>query len=66
MEITVNGEKLKYEGPSTIVGLLQSLGINPKAVAIERNLQIIMSDGIEAAELQDGDCLEIMRMVGGG
>jgi thiamine biosynthesis protein ThiS len=66
MVISVNGEKLKYEGPPTIVGLLQSLGINPKAVAVERNLQIVMSDGIETAELQDGDSLEIMRMVGGG
>jgi sulfur carrier protein len=66
MEITVNGEKLNYEGPPTVVGLLQSLGINPRAVAVELNLQIVLSDEIEAAELQDGDCLEVMRMVGGG
>lgn len=66
MEITVNGEKLTYKGPPTVVGLLESLGINPRAVAVERNLQIILSDEIEAAKLEDGDCLEVMRMVGGG
>ena len=66
MELTVNGEKLKYEGPPTLVGLLRQLGINPQAVAVERNREVVLCGQIEGAGLADGDCLEILRMVGGG
>ncbi len=41
MEITVNGQKKNYVGPPLVTGLLESLGVSPRAVVVERNLRIV-------------------------
>ena len=66
MEITINGQVREYSGPQTLGELLCSLGINPKAVAVERNLRIIPKGEIETEPVASGDTFEIIRMVGGG
>lgn len=66
MQITVNGEKRTYEGAPRLSALLQSLGINPRSVAVELNLSIVARDAIESEPLREGDTIEIIRMVGGG
>lgn len=66
MEISVNGTKHAYDGPPTVDGLLQALGIRPQTVAVERNLRILERAGLESEPLCDGDALEIIRLVGGG
>ena len=66
MEITVNGEKKTVVGPLTVKGLLESLGVNPRAVAVERNLKIITKDAFDGEAVLEGDNIEIIRMVGGG
>jgi thiamine biosynthesis protein ThiS len=64
--ISVNGEQKDYKGPLTIGGLLQSLGINPRSVAVERNLKIVARAELELEPIADGDVIEIIRLVGGG
>jgi sulfur carrier protein len=66
MEITVNGEKRSCAEPLTVVGLLQMLGINPKSVVVERNLNIVARAEMEIDTIRDGDAIEIIRLVGGG
>lgn len=66
LEIILNGEKKHLEGPVTVVGLLESLGINPKTVAVERNLKIVARSDYSIEMVEGGDSIEIIRFVGGG
>ncbi len=66
MEIKINGTDRTYEGPPILGELLRHLGINPKSVAVERNLRVLARDEIEAEPVEPGDSFEIIRLVGGG
>lgn len=66
MQIQVNGEKMTFDVPLTVRMLLDHLCINPQAVAVEHNLNIVNRDSYDAAELKDGDSVEVIRFVGGG
>jgi thiamine biosynthesis protein ThiS len=66
MRVTVNGKEMQLEDQMSIAGLLESLGVNPKGVAVERNLTIVDRDRYVAEAIQEGDSIEIIRFVGGG
>jgi thiamine biosynthesis protein ThiS len=66
MEIKINGKKRTFETPLTVIRLLQSLGINPRSVVVERNLKIVPRSEMEEETIQDADCIEIIKLVGGG
>ena len=66
MEITVNGKTTNTASPLTVAGLLDSLGIKPASVAVERNFRIIARAELEAEPIEEGDTIEIIRLVGGG
>lgn len=66
IQITVNGEKRDVEGPLTIASLLECFKINPQAVVVERNLKIVPRGEIAREAVEDGDTIEIIRLVGGG
>jgi thiamine biosynthesis protein ThiS len=66
VNITVNGKARRLEGNPSVGDYLRRLGINPLAVAVERNGQIVKRDQFEATPIAEGDRLEIVRMMGGG
>ena len=66
MEIQVNGEKRQWDGPVTVLALLEALGIRPATVAVERNLRIVLKEEMAREMIHEGDAIEIIRMVGGG
>jgi thiamine biosynthesis protein ThiS len=66
MEITLNGEKRTLETPLTVTGLLQSLGINPQSVVVERNLKIVPPSEMKEEAIQEADSIEIIKLVSGG
>ncbi len=66
MEIQVNGEKRQWDGPVTVGDLVEALGIRSGSVVVERNLRIVPRERMGEEILQDGDSLEIIRLVGGG
>jgi len=66
MEITVNGEKQTMDKKVTVAFFLEKLGIDPETVVIERNLDILARKEHNQVTLQDGDSIEIIRMVDGG
>lgn len=66
MDITVNGEEKRLEGPMTVAGLLAALALEPKKIAVERNLEIVPKSQFDATALNDGDKIEIVQFVGGG
>lgn len=66
MRLTVNGEEREFARPLTVSQLLAELGIDPRKVALERNLEIIPRTAYEGTELGDGDRLEVVHFIGGG
>lgn len=66
MLITVNGKAHALESPLALDRLLKKLGIDPKAVAVERNREIVPRDRLGAVQVKAGDVIEIIRLVGGG
>ena len=67
MEIIINGEKRQgFTSPLTVATMLDHLGINPKSVVVERNLEIVDKHKVHETIVQDGDHIEIIRLVGGG
>jgi sulfur carrier protein len=65
MRIEVNGEHREMEA-GTILDLVETLGLNPKKVAVERNLEIVPRSLHGETALADGDRIEIVQLVGGG
>ena len=67
MEITVNGEKrVGLTSPLTVAELIEQLGINPKSIIVELNFEIVTKNKVSETKVQDGDTIEIVRLVGGG
>lgn len=66
MKIVVNGEERSLPAGTTAAGLLERLELEPGAVVVERNREIVPRDEVAEVELQEGDRLEIVRFVGGG
>jgi thiamine biosynthesis protein ThiS len=65
-EIVVNGERIEIAAGITIAQLLEGLRIKPRNVAVERNRTLVPRAQHAACELQTGDQLEIVTLVGGG
>lgn len=66
VELTINGELKRFDAPLSVDGLLAALGVEPRKVAIERNLEIVPKSIYGATRLADGDRIEIVQFVGGG
>ncbi len=65
MNITTNGEAVSID-PLTVQEYLVSLGIDPRRVAVELNLDILPKAQYPTTILKEGDSLEIVQFVGGG
>lgn len=66
INITVNGEFRAMLPDSTVLSLLEALGLNPRAVAVELNGEILGRDDFAGTKLSGGDRVELVRFVGGG
>ncbi|MCA9261907.1 MAG: sulfur carrier protein ThiS [Planctomycetales bacterium] len=66
MQIVVNGSPRDVEQDTTIANLLADLGLDPRQVAVERNLNLVPRAEHAAAVLEHGDRLEVVTLVGGG
>ena len=66
MQIVLNGEPRALAPETSVAGLLKELGIDPRKVAVERNLEIVPKSTFETTALGDGDRLEIVHFIGGG
>ncbi len=66
MRLTINGEDRSFQPGLDLAGLVQTLGLDPRKVAVERNLEIVPRSTYARVLLADGDRLEIVQFVGGG
>jgi sulfur carrier protein len=64
--ITVNGKQRQIEGETDVAAFLRGLGIDPRAVAVACNGEVVPRDQYANVRVRRGDSLEIVRMVGGG
>jgi len=64
--ITVNGEVRAIPHDTTVQGLLVLLGLEPRKIAVERNMEIVPKSLYEETRLGADDRIEIVQFVGGG
>jgi thiamine biosynthesis protein ThiS len=64
--VTVNGKRWEIDDETDLAGLLQSLEVEGRGVAVARNSEIVPRESYAAVALREGDSVEIVRMVGGG
>lgn len=50
----------------TVKELLIKIGVEPVGIAVELNREIVPKSVHQSMRLNDGDTLEIIKMVGGG
>lgn len=64
--LRINGKPVELDRPTPLLAYLERLGVEPRAVAVEHNGEIVERANYANAVLGDGDVVEIVRMVGGG
>jgi sulfur carrier protein len=62
----VNGEPRHCQAHTALPDLLTQLGMNPRLVAVEYNGEILHRQFWQDTEMNEGDRLEIVTIVGGG
>ena len=64
--VQVNGKAREIEAGLTVAGFLESIGQEPRLVAIELNGDILKRRLFEETELKEGEKVEVVRFVQGG
>lgn len=64
--LQVNGEPRTCSDGSRLPDLLEQLGFNPRLVAVEYNGEILHRQFWSETQVQEGDRLEVVTIVGGG
>ena len=66
MEITLNGSTRAIPEQTSASGLLQSLGLAGKRLALEINREIVPRSTFDQHLIKPGDTVEIVHAIGGG
>lgn len=64
--LTVNGQPRELPEPMTVTRLLEHIAAAHLFIAVARNGDVLHKDEYDRVTVQNGDTLEIVRMVGGG
>jgi thiamine biosynthesis protein ThiS len=66
LKLSVNGQDRDLAEGTTIADLLAELGLDPRMLAVERNLELVPRAQHASTELVADDRVEIVTLVGGG
>jgi thiamine biosynthesis protein ThiS len=66
MQITLNGKKRAFDSPLTVRELLAATGLEGKPVVVEQNHVALLPREIHAAQVVDGDVIEVVQITAGG
>jgi thiamine biosynthesis protein ThiS len=66
ISVRVNGKPVDLSGPTPLLDYVRQLGVDPRAIAVEVNGEILQRETYADCVLEEGDAVEIVRMVGGG
>jgi thiamine biosynthesis protein ThiS len=64
--LQVNGKQVELDAATPLLRYLEQLGVDARAVAVEHNGVIVERARFGDVVLDQGDHVEIVRMVGGG
>jgi thiamine biosynthesis protein ThiS len=64
--LQVNGKRVELDAATPLLRYLEQLGVDARAVAVEHNGVIVERERFADVVLDEGDQVEIVRMVGGG
>ncbi len=64
--LQVNGSTHTCAAATKLPQLLKELTFNPRLVVVEYNGEILHRQYWQETEIRDGDCLEVVTIVGGG
>ena len=66
LSIVLNGSCCRCPDQATVADLIRELALEGKRVAVERTGEIVPKSRHSDTLLADGDCIEVVRAVGGG
>ena len=66
MTIILNGESKDIESTTALLDLMNSYSLNPDATAVQLNDDILERESFASTTLNEGDRIELIRIVGGG
>lgn len=66
LSIVVNGEPRRVAERSSLLDLLAALELDPRAVVVELNREIVRRPRLGDTFLAPGDAVELVHFVGGG
>jgi sulfur carrier protein len=66
IEVMINGDPRQVEPEQTLAQYLVTLRLEPRAVVVERNGEIVARERLGETPLLEGDRLEIVQMMAGG
>ena len=66
MTIVLNGERRETPGGTSVLILLDTIGLSPGRVAVEINGRITRREDFAGALLREDDRVEVVQFVGGG
>jgi thiamine biosynthesis protein ThiS len=66
ISVTVNGEPRAVPAKCSISAMLEAIGLDPRKVAVEHNLEVVPRSSLGDIEACEGDSFEIVHFVGGG
>jgi len=66
MQVTINGENRDVKEGLTVLALLEDLELQPEAMVVQRNENVIERSDFATIQLEEGDVIELVRFVGGG
>lgn len=66
MQIQLNGKPREVAAGTTVAQLLTELDLDPRTLAVERNLQLVPRAEHTQSTLAPDDRIEVVTLVGGG
>ena len=66
MKLWINGDEREMPGVCEIAGLVEALGLPEKATLVEHNGDALRLEEWPSRTLEEGDRLELIRIVAGG
>jgi len=64
--VTINGQDRRVAEDLSLLDLLGTLELDPRAVVVELNREIVRRPSLAETTLTDGDNVELVHFVGGG
>lgn len=66
VEIKLNGEEKSFDIELSLTELVESLGLDPSAIVIQLNEEIVGRDSFGMHKIGHGDRIELLKFMAGG